>query len=74
MPYQPGRAVFADEKRLPTLAPGSGKVKTARRWAYARDDRPFGGSGPPMVAYRFDDSRAGSVAADHLACYRGILQ
>ena len=27
-----------------------------------------------MVAYRFDDSRAGSVAADHLANYRGILQ
>ena len=27
-----------------------------------------------MVAYRFDDSRAGSVAANHLANYRGILQ
>jgi transposase len=47
-----GERVFADETRLPTLAPGSGKVKTAWLWAYARDDRPFGGSGPPMVAYR----------------------
>nr|WP_162249154.1 transposase [Devosia sp. Root685] len=42
-----GERVFADETRLPTLAPGSGKVKTAWLWTYARDDRPFGGSGPP---------------------------
>jgi transposase len=69
-----GERLFADETRLPTLAPGSGKVKEAWLWAYARDDRPFGGSGPPMVAYRFDDSRAGAVAAEHLANYRGILQ
>ncbi len=69
-----GERIFADETRLPTLAPGSGKVKTAWLWAYARDDRPFGGSGPPMVAYRFDDSRAGAVAAEHLSDYRGILQ
>ena len=45
--------IFADETTLPTLAPGSGSTKTAYLWAYARDDRPFGGSGPPMVA--FDD-------------------
>jgi transposase len=69
-----GERIFADETRLPTLAPGSGKVKTAWLWAYARNDRPFGGAGPPMVAYRFDDSRAGAVAAEHLSDYRGILQ
>ena len=66
--------VFADETTLPTLAPGSGKVKTAWLWAYARDDRPYGGSGPPMVAYRFEDSRSGACVARHLAGYRGILQ
>jgi transposase len=66
--------IFADETTLPTLAPGSGKVKTAWLWAYARDDRPFGGSDPPMVAYRFEDSRAGDCVARHLAGYRGILQ
>jgi transposase len=43
-------------------------------WAYARDDRPFGGAGPPMVAYRFEDSRSGDCAARHLGDYRGILQ
>lgn len=69
-----GERIFADETRLPTLAPGSGKVKTAWLWAYARDDRTFGGSGPPMVAYRFEDSRSGDCVARHLEGYRGILQ
>ncbi|MGG7518068.1 IS66 family transposase [Allorhizobium undicola] len=66
--------IFADETTLPTLAPGSGSAKTAWLWAYAKDDRPFGGSGPPMVAYRFEDSRAGDRVARHLSGYRGILQ
>ena len=69
-----GERIFADETKLPTLAPGTGKVKTAWLWAYARDDRPFGGSGPPMVAYRFEDSREGACVARHLEGYRGILQ
>jgi transposase len=69
-----GERIFADETTLPTLAPGSGKVKTAWLWAYARDDTPFGGSDPPMVAYRFEDSRSGDCVARHLAGYRGILQ
>jgi transposase len=43
-------------------------------WAYARDDRPFGGSGPPMVAYRFEDSRGGECVERHLAGFAGILQ
>ena len=54
-----GERIFADETTLPTLAPGSGKAQKAWLWAYARDDRPFGGNGPPMVAYRFEDSRGG---------------
>jgi transposase len=66
--------IFADETTLPTLAPGSGSTKTAYLWAYARDDRTFGGSGPPMVAYRFEDSRSGDCVARHLGGYRGILQ
>lgn len=69
-----GERIFADETRLPTLAPGTGKVKTAWLWAYARDDRTFGGSSPPMVAYRFEDSRSGECVARHLDGYRGILQ
>lgn len=69
-----GERIFADETTLPTLVPGSGSAKTAYLWAYARDDRPFGGSGPPMVAYRFEDSRSGDCVARHLEGYRGILQ
>jgi transposase len=69
-----GERIFADETTLPTLNPGSGKTKTAWLWAYARDDRPFAGAGPPMVAYRYEDSRAGDCAARHLGDYRGILQ
>jgi transposase len=69
-----GERIFADETTLPTLAPGSGKVKTAWLWAYARDDTPFGGRAPPMVAYKFEDSRGGECVARHLAGYRGILQ
>ncbi|WP_446471736.1 IS66 family transposase, partial [Bradyrhizobium australafricanum] len=66
--------VFADETTLPTLAPGSGSTKMAYLWTYARDGRTFGRSGPPMVAYRFEDSRAGECAVRHLNGYRGILQ
>ena len=69
-----GDRVFADETSLPTLAPGNGRAKKAWLWAYARDDTPFGGSGPPMVAYRFEDSRSGDCVQRHLGGYRGILQ
>ncbi len=69
-----GERIFADETTLPTLNPGAGKTKTAWLWAYARDDRPFGGAGPPMVAYRYEDSRSGDCAVRHLGDYRGILQ
>lgn len=69
-----GERIFADETTLPALAPGSGSTKTAWLWAYVRDDRTFEGSAPPMVAYRFEDSRAGECVAHHLNGYRGILQ
>ncbi len=67
-----GARIFADETSLPTLAPGTGATKTAWLWAYARDDSTFGGSGPPMVAYRFEDSRSGDCVQRHLTGYRGI--
>ncbi|CAH2409277.1 transposase [Mesorhizobium escarrei] len=69
-----GERVFADETTLPTLAPGTGKVRKAWLWAYARDDRPFGSASPPMVAYRFEDGRGGDCVARHMAGFTGILQ
>lgn len=69
-----GERVFADETKLPRLAPGSGKVKIAWLWTYLKDDRPYGGSDPPMVAYRFEDSRGGPCVSRHLAGFSGLLQ
>lgn len=69
-----GERIFADETTLPTLVPGSGKSMKAWLWAYARDDRPFGGSGPPMVAYRFEDGRGADCVSRHLSGFQGILQ
>ncbi len=69
-----GVRIFANETTLPALAPGSGKTRNAWLWASARDDRPFGGAGPPMAAYRFEDSRGGECPARHLAGFAGILQ
>ncbi|AEH82527.1 transposase [Sinorhizobium meliloti] len=66
--------IFADETTLPTLAPGSGKTTKAWLWAYARDDRPYGGTSPPMVAYRFEDSRGADCVTRHLSGFTGILQ
>jgi len=43
--------LFADETTAPVLEPGRKKTKTGQIWAYACDDRPWGGSDPPMVAY-----------------------
>lgn len=37
---------FADETP-PVLHPGRGRTKTGQLWAYARDDRPWGGTDPP---------------------------
>ncbi len=54
-----GERIFVDEMTLPTLA-ASGKIKTANLWAYVRDDRPFGCSDPPMVAYRVGGSCVGA--------------
>ena len=36
--------LFADETTAPVLDPGRGRTKTGQLWAYAADDRPWGGS------------------------------
>jgi transposase len=49
-------------------------VKEGRFWAYVHDDRPWGGSDPPAVAYYFSPDRKGEHPQKHLAEFRGILQ
>jgi len=66
--------LFADETTAPVLDPGRGRTKTGQLFAYARDDRPWGGSDPPGVAYVYAPDRKATQPIAHLAGFRGILQ
>ena len=66
--------LFADETPAPVLDPGRGRTKTGQLWAYARDDRPWGGPAPPAVAYRYAPDRRAERPIAHLAGFRGVLQ
>lgn len=66
--------LFADETTAPVLDPGRGRTKTGQLWAYARDDRPWGGSDPPMVAYIYAPDRKVERPAMHLGDFTGVLQ
>jgi transposase len=66
--------LFADETTAPVLDPGRGRTKTGQLWAYARDNRPWGGSGPPAVAYVYAPDRTASQPITHLSGFKGILQ
>ena len=66
--------LFADETTAPVLDPGRGRTKTGQLWAYARDDRPWGGGDPPMVAYVYAADRKAERAEAHLSDFAGILQ
>lgn len=66
--------LFADETTAPVLDPGRGRTKTGQLWAYARDDRPWGGIDPPMVAYVYAADRKSERAEAHLGDFAGILQ
>jgi len=63
-----------DETPVPVLDPGRGKTKTGYFWAIARDDRPWGGTDPPAVAYTYAPGRGGEHLEKLLANYRGIVQ
>ena len=66
--------LFADETTAPVLDPGRGRTKTGQLWAYARDDRPWGGTDPPAVAYVYAPDRKGERPSEHLAGFAGVLQ
>jgi transposase len=66
--------LFADETTAPVLDPGRGRTKTGQLWAYARDDRPWGGTDPPGVAYVYAPDRTAKQPMMHLAGFSGILQ
>lgn len=66
--------LFADETRCPVLDPGRGRTKTGYLWAIARDDRPWGGTDPPGVAYIYAPGRGTEHAVRSLAGFAGVLQ
>ena len=66
--------LFADETTAPVLDPGRGRTKIGQLWTYARDDRPWGGTDPPAVAYIYAPDRTASQPIAHLAGFKGVLQ
>src|SRR5881227_2600897 len=66
--------LFADETTAPVLDPGRGRTKTGQLFAYARDDRPWGGSDPPGVAYVYAPDRTAGRPIAHLCGFAGVLQ
>jgi transposase len=66
--------IAVDETVAPVLDPGRGRTKQGYFWAIARDDRPWGGSDPPAIAYRYAPGRGAVHALKLLDGYRGIVQ
>ncbi len=66
--------LHADDTPVPVLAPGTGKTKLGRLWAYVRDDRPSGSTDPPAVLLRYTPDRKGKHPCEHLKDFSGILQ
>ena len=64
--------LHTDDTTVPVLA--EGKTDTGRCWIYLRDDRPFGGTGPPAAIFYYSRDRRGEHPQAHLAGYAGILQ
>jgi hypothetical protein len=64
--------LHGDDTTVPVLA--KGKTDTGRCWVYVRDDRPFGGAGPPAAIFYYSRDRKGEHPQGHLAGYAGILQ
>jgi transposase len=64
--------LHGDDTTVPVLA--KGKTDIGRCWVYVRDDRPFGGQGPPAAMFYYSRDRAGEHAQAHLAGYTGLFQ
>lgn len=69
----PGK-LHADDTPVPVLAPGTGKTKLGRLWAYVRDDRPAGDLAAPAVWVAYSPDRKGEHPHRHLKTFCGTLQ
>jgi transposase len=64
--------LHGDDTTVPILA--KGKTDTGRIWVYVRDDRPFGGRGPPAALFYASRDRTAEYPERHLAGWSGLLQ
>src|ERR1700721_64980 len=55
--------LHGDDTTVPVLA--KGKTDTAQCWVYVRDDRPFGGAGPPAAIFYYSRDRRGEHPRFH---------
>src|SRR5215469_9266131 len=68
-----GDTLHVDDTPVPVLAPGTGKTKTGRLWAYVCDERPFGGSRKPAALFFYSPDRKGEHPQAHLKDFRGVI-
>ena len=66
--------IAVDETKAPVLDPGRGRVKEGYFWAIARDDRAWGGTDPPAIAFTYAPGRGAVHALKLLDGYRGVVQ
>lgn len=66
--------IAVDETVAPVLDPGRGRTKRGYLWAIARDERPWGGTDPPAIAYSYAPGRGAVHALKLLDGYRGVVQ
>jgi transposase len=65
--------LHGDDTPVNVLAPGAGKTKTGRLWAYLCDERGLGGERPPAAVYYYSLDRKGEHPVGHLASFKGAL-
>lgn len=66
-------ALHGDDTPVPVLAPGAGRTRTGRLWAYVRDERPFAGPRPPAAMFFYSPDRKGERPREHLKGFAGVL-
>jgi transposase len=65
--------IHGDDTTLKVLAPGNGKTKTARLWAYARNGKNYNSNIPPAICYFYSPDRKGIRPQLHLENFKGIF-
>jgi transposase len=65
--------IHGDDTTLKVLAPGNGKTKTGRLWAYTRNGKNHNSNIPPAICYFYSPDRKGIRPQLHLENFKGIF-